>query len=61
MKSTPAAGGISLGVLIVWLWNSAIPAFAGVAAWWPEMPAEVAAVVAAIAMALGARYLDKAD
>jgi hypothetical protein len=53
--SAKTATGIGTGVTLAWIWNAVLPAAMGL--WtsvegWPMMPAEVAAAVGPVAMAL---------
>lgn len=61
---TPAAStatGIGSGVVIAWAWNAVIPAICGlftVVEGWPAMPAEVAAAVGPVVVALVDRLVE---
>lgn len=60
VDGTTVAGSLGTGGLTAWLWN-------GVGGWWfndkpfPEMDLLVAAAVASIVWAIGARFVDKLD
>lgn len=47
MRSDLAVGGLGSGVGLIWIWNRVLPWLFGLEPEaWPEMPAEVAAIVA---------------
>lgn len=55
MRADIAVGGLGSGVVLIWLWNTVIPAFVS---GWPEMPAEVGAAISPALMALIERWVD---